>query len=563
MRPVNLPSSPILTLILYRPLSTTNGRAGGASSERDPQYIRHAYLFSLTVFIDSQGNSARVRVFRPPNVSIHILDNYSLLHIFNLCRPNLFEEDEQGSARWVHWAHERWWYKLMKVCQRWRYLILGSASLLGLCLVCSRGTPVAEMLAHSPPFPLIIFYHDNNHNLTPEDEGGIMLALEHRDRVRRIILTLPVPSLRKVIKAMDDRFPTLEVLYIVPPTTTPDPHLVLPATFRAPQLNHLTLNHFASPIISPLLTVAIPVGLARLFLPCLHPSTIFYPNHVSRVLSLLPQLQDLMISFSSPVNNRDVERHMLHTPNATHITIPNLRSFSFGGVSAYLEELLSHMDAPLLQTLSVFFFNQLRFSVTHLRKFVTTAKNLRSSRVELLFYRKGVVAFMYTSVSARYPTHHIHVGCDHFDWQVSSMAQILDVHNPLFSAVVDLTLDYRSHTLSSEWHNQADRTQWRNLLGSFRNIETLRVHAGLVKELSRGLHLDGESPAEILPELKRLICPTGSCDDKTFATFIDDREVAGLPVNLIEEASPAGELDYKFETPAGIEYVKYDPVPVS
>ncbi|KAI0276410.1 hypothetical protein BGY98DRAFT_986246, partial [Russula aff. rugulosa BPL654] len=51
-----------------------------------------------------------------------------------------------------YWVEERWWYRLAHVCQRWRNLILGSATYLGLCLVCTYGTPVADMLAHSPPF---------------------------------------------------------------------------------------------------------------------------------------------------------------------------------------------------------------------------------------------------------------------------------------------------------------------------------------------------------------------------------------------------------------------------
>jgi hypothetical protein len=127
-------------------------------------------------------------------VSIHSLDDDSLLSIFGLCRPNLFEEDG-GFIHWTNLVRERWWYELVKVCRRWRYLILGSASHLGLCLVCSRGTPVAEMLAHSPPLPLIINHDDNNHDLTPEDERGIMFALENRDRVQRICLGMSVPSL--------------------------------------------------------------------------------------------------------------------------------------------------------------------------------------------------------------------------------------------------------------------------------------------------------------------------------------------------------------------------------
>jgi hypothetical protein len=251
---------------------------------------------------------------------------------------------------------------------------------------------------------------------------------------------------------------------------------------------------------------------------------------------------------------------MLHTPNITHTTLPNLRSCDFGGVSAYLEALLSHIDAPLLETLNVTFFNQLCFSLPYLGQFVATTENFRSSIVRFLFYHKAVAVFMYLSATSSSPTLYIRVSCEHLDWQVSSMAQILNVLSPLFSAVVDLTLGYTSHTLSSGSHNQADRTHWRQLLGSFRNVEILRVHNGLVGELSRCLASDGEPPLETLPELKTLICPLGSRDDKTFATFVYDREVAGLPIDLIEDVSPAGDGEYRFETPAGTDYVSQDPI---
>ena len=348
------------------------------------------------------------------------------------------------------------------------------------------------MLAHYPPFPLIIFYDHNNHALTPEDEREIIFALENRDRVRCICIIMPVQSLKKVIKAMDDQFPMLEYLQIAPPTRH-SAHLALPATFRAPQLNLLLLNHFPSPIGLPLLTTA--VKLVWLNLRWIHPSTNLYPNDLLPALSLLPRLQVLIISFSSPVPNREIERHMLHTPNTTHITLPNLRFFDFGGVSAYLEVLLSHINAPLLKRLGAIFFNQLSFSIPHLSQFVTTAENIRFNSVDFLFCHKAVVVFMYFSLNAWFPTIEIRVDCEHLDWQVSSMAQILNVLSPLFSTVVDLSLDYRSHTLSSDWHNQADHSQWRELLGSFRNVQTLRVRDGLAGELYRCLSSDGESPS--------------------------------------------------------------------
>lgn len=48
------------------------------------------------------------------------------------------------------------------------------------------GTPVANMLARSPPFPLVVDYLSENLDITAEDEEGIILALEHRNRVRHV-----------------------------------------------------------------------------------------------------------------------------------------------------------------------------------------------------------------------------------------------------------------------------------------------------------------------------------------------------------------------------------------
>ena len=62
--------------------------------------------------------------------------------------------------------------------------MLGSASYLGICLVCTYAMPVADMLEHSPPLRLIIEY--KNHDITAEDEKAIILALAHQDRVCHI-----------------------------------------------------------------------------------------------------------------------------------------------------------------------------------------------------------------------------------------------------------------------------------------------------------------------------------------------------------------------------------------
>jgi hypothetical protein len=91
-------------------------------------------------------------------------------------------------------------------------------------------------------------------------------------------------------------------------------------------------------------------------------------------------------------------------------------------------------------------------------------------------------------------------------------------------------------------------------------VETLRVQKGLVGEVSRALQSDGEPPLELLPELKELVCPARSVEDKTFAAFVHEREIAGQPVNLIEEALLVDPGTFFFVSSTGGYYVNPDPV---
>ena len=245
---------------------------GAVSSESQQQrYV------SLSSYPCQQGNKLGPRTKNSPHTtSIHIIDDDSFLNIFCLCRPFLFGEDQDINIRYwggAQWVGERWWYRIAHVCQRWRNLILGSASYLGLCLVCSYGTPVADMLAHSPPFPLVIDYDDAH--ITTEDEEAIILALEQRNRVRRIRLNLPVLQLHKLIVAIDGEYPILEYLILVDSPEDKRTVLILPKTLQTPHLRHLAIS-CSIPMRFQLLTTSI--GLVTLNLGLYHPSTYFQPT---------------------------------------------------------------------------------------------------------------------------------------------------------------------------------------------------------------------------------------------------------------------------------------------
>ena len=471
-----------------------------------------------------------------PRVSIHILDDDSLLNIFYLYRPFFLGEDGSNFiglyGGWGPWNLGRWWYCLAHVCQRWRNIILGSASYLRLSLVCTNGTPVQSMLAHSPPLPLTVHYGSRD-GITAEDEGGILLALEQRHRVRHLRLVLPAQTLRKLVMVVDEEFPILEYLIVYPMGRPMGDGiaLMLPESLQAPNLHHLTLSYFTCPIQPRLHPTA--ASLVTLYLIINHQSAYVPPNRLRQWISFMPQLEYLAIVFTFPVPNCDVERQLTHAPITTHFTLPVLRLFLFRGVSAYLEALVCRITTPRLKGLDIQLFKQLTFSVPRLAQFMNTTENLRFDNVVIMFEDKQTYMSM-SSREADMHTFRVTVDCGHLDWQVSSMAQISNALSQVFSAVDHFTLQHDVHSQSSEEQNDVDRIEWRNLLRPLSNVKTLDIEDGLVEQLSRCLRSeDGELPLELLPELGELTYFGNRDTGDAFTSFIEARQNAGRPVKLV------------------------------
>ena len=473
--------------------------------------------------------------------SIDILDDDSLINIFRLYRPILLDEEETNDDRILQggeWRRERWWYKLVHVCRRWRSLILESASHLGLSLLCTHRTPVADMLACSPPLPLIIDHADESRNLTPEDEEGIKLALRHHDRVRRIRLAMFIPCLPELVKSIDEEFPILEYLCIDPLIYNGD-GLILPETLRAPNLRHLVLVNFALPVGSSLLATA--TGLVTFSLSFIPPSVPWNPTDLLHRVSLMPHLQTFGISFCSAPPNHVVEWQTVNTQNMTHVVLPNLRWLGFQGGSTYMEALLPHMTTPHLEKLQIYFFNELTVSVTNLQQFISNSKALRFTGASLRFDRMGFALQAYPRKGSRMYALSMAIYRLGDDWPLSSTVLMLDILGPVFSGVMHLSIGIcdKDHMLwsGSPTYNKADRAQWRDILKPFNNVKSLCMEDGLIREISGALKVrDDESTMDLLPDLKELICSANvDADDlfDTFAAFIEVRQHAGHPVTLI------------------------------
>src|SRR5258708_24334413 len=238
------------------------------------------------------------------------------------------------------------------------------------------------MLAHSPPFPLISDYF-NDHDITEKDERAIILALEQRNRVRRIRLQTRRRILQKVVMLIEEECWILACLITMAPITMAaledgSTTSILPETLQAPHLRHLMVVGFTPPIETRLITTA--VGLVTLCLTVAHPSAYIQPAVPLQWLSFIPQLEVLVIYFTFPVPKRDVERQLMHTPITTHITLPNLRGFWVQGVSTYFEALFHRIITPRLERLEITYATQLTFSVPRLLQLMGEIENLRFCR---------------------------------------------------------------------------------------------------------------------------------------------------------------------------------------
>jgi len=185
---------------------------------------------------------------------------------------------------------------------------------LGLCLVCTDGTPVADMLAHSPPLPLVIDYDHENPDMAAEDKEGFTLAFQEHDRVRRV-------RLRMLFDPAEAHHCYQQEISKV---GIPD-YSAFGGKIRVRFLHFQ--NHFKHHIYVTLCYSTLPFYLdysqpprasSTLALSLTNLSTYFQPNVLLQWISSMPQLETLMIAFSSlfPTVIRDtIHAYAYHDPH--------------------------------------------------------------------------------------------------------------------------------------------------------------------------------------------------------------------------------------------------------
>ena len=444
------------------------------------------------------------------------------------------------------------WHRLAHVCQGWRSVIFASPHRLNLRLVYTYKKPVRKDLECWPPslpisiwYPRLVLYHP----LYPADEANVISALEFPDRICEINLTLTRPLLEKLSPLMQDPFPALEYLQLGSRDLMES--LVLPSEFLGgftPRLRHIDLDGTPFPTLPLLLLSATDLAFLRL-----HeiPNTgYFSPEALVAGLNAKSDLKFLEIRFLYPTPDLGLEIPRTRPNSLTHILLPSLTEFQFTGDNAYLESLITRIDAPNIERFGIKLFEQRTFELPQLAEFIGRTEKLKSSpyRTSIWFWDHGFTITHYFGPPSFGFSFRLEISCQELARQVILLSHMCKQLSQLVSRVERLDIDIATdHVLSDAWDEAADSNldsdsgashEWLELLAPFRRVRCLELIGTSVSSIASALEMSviGKGYQEVLPSLQTLHL-SGSTVSPQIESFVAARQRSGhgVSIHLVSE----------------------------
>ena len=438
------------------------------------------------------------------------------------------------------------WITLAHVCRRWRNVVFQSPLRLNLRLLCTHKSRARDILDIWPaPLPLIIHKIDNNFDDESSNVDNIIAALEHNDRVCKIQLCWFSSSqfgYAKDSAAMQKPFPELIDLqlgpYIHDGPVSKSTEPILPDSFlggTAPHLRLLEFDGVQFPGLPKLLLSA--THLVVLALYNISPSGYVTPEVMTTSLSALTSLESLFLHFRYPrPRPAPAGRRLLPTPLSRSI-LPSLTKIRFKGVSEYLEEILSRIDAPRLDELKIIFFNQIIFDLPQLFQLISRRPTLSAPEKALVAFKYEAVIVKFPSQTSGYDVFTVKIRCTVPEWQLSSLEQVCTSFLPPVSTLEDLYI-FEAREDPPRWQGDVENTLWLDLLRSFAAVKNLYISKEFVPRISPALRelVEGSSTTtDVLLTLEKIFLEgfqTSEPLHEGIEKFVDARRLAGHPVAL-------------------------------
>ena len=422
------------------------------------------------------------------------------------------------------------WHTLVHVCRQWRCVVFASPVRLNLRLLCKPKRPVAMALDIWPIFPIVVDFE--GFGKRPRGMRSIVAALKQHNRVCSINIQNIPNLLLKTFAVLRKPFPTLTKLrissgYGVVP--------IVPDSFlggSTPQLRVLHLVRIPFPELGKLLLST--SNLVDLNLQRIPHSGYISPQEIVAGLSTSMGLKRLALGFQSPQSWDD--RANWDPPPLTRIVLPALIRLMFKGDNQYLEAIVSRIDAPLLDSLEITFFNQLMFDTPLLGHFVSRTETFTAiHRADVDFHTFGVqITLVRGNEISDNKTLTMLILCKQSEWQPSTIAQVCNSIIPPLPTLGKLRIG-KGPFQRLQWYDDMENIEWLELLQPFTCVKDLVLSRRLVPLVAPALQeLDGERVTQILPVLKNIFLEGTQplAVTNTLGKFIAARQLSGNPVTI-------------------------------
>ena len=353
---------------------------------------------------------------------------------------------------------------------------------------------------------LVVSY--NGEDILPGTLDNAIAALGQSNRVCEVDFFLEDRWQAEKVLAPMQEVPFPELTYLQLSISSPDETLpvIIPDSFlggsAAPCLRYFCMNGIAFPGLPKLLLSA--THLVSLYLHLIPHSGYISPEAMIALLSALSSLEQLFLKFKSRQPRPD--RKSRRPPPSKRSVVPALASFHFRGVIEYLEDIVTFIDAPQLDSFCVTFLNQIDFDTPQLAQFINRAPKLwkRDACMQLYvkFYDKFASVGLPASSSLD-ETSEIKIKSRNSNRQLSFIAQVCNSSLSPLTTVEDLFIEGK---LRLVWNNDAiENTLWLKLLLPFTAVKNLylskKIASGIVAALQE---LIGGRITDVLPRLQNV-----------------------------------------------------------
>jgi hypothetical protein len=346
---------------------------------------------------------------------------------------------------------------------------------------------VKKLLDIWPPLPISLHASHYARKSPMRGVSNILTALKQHNRVWGIWIDGVPNSILKASVAMKP-FPAMTRLVL---SSNGQNAPVLPDSFlggSAPRLQTLYLAGIPFPGIGKLLLST--TDLVRLTLYDIPYSGYISPEAMVASLSTLTRLEKLDLRFRSPRSRAD--RETRYPPPLTRVVCPALTWLWFKGDSEYVEDIMSRIDAPLLDNMNITFFNQLLFDAPQLRHVISRMGILRAPDCARIFFRDDhVTVELCQKLSLR-------ILCKPSDWQLSSLSQLYNSALSFLPTLERLEI----HKGRRYWEDDMENVQWLEFLQLFPSVKELVLSAKSFQLVAPALN---ELDKTVLPAIQTIV----------------------------------------------------------